>query len=57
MINKVKKIELNKDQINNFFLFLSTNDGSFSLKLLQNEKETEGMHSHGGAFSETIYVY
>jgi hypothetical protein len=57
LINKVKKIELNKDQINNFFLFLSTNDGSFSLKLLQNEKETEGMHSHGGAFSETIYVY
>ena len=45
----------NNEKISAFFL--STDDGSLSLKLEKSNNATELMHSNRGAFSETIYVY
>jgi hypothetical protein len=39
------------------FKFVETSDGSPSLRLGQEDGESESMHSLRGAFSETVYIY
>lgn len=57
MIEIKNELNFYDEKQNISVFFQTTSDDSLSLKLKKCEKESELMHSTGGAFSETIYVY